>query len=48
MEKASGSTYAVQTPRMKVKVGNCNETLRHLAIMHVTKMDKKRKCDEEE
>ena len=25
-----------------------NETLRHLAIMYVNKMDKKRKCDEEE
>ena len=25
-----------------------NETLRHLAIMYVNKMDKNRKCDEEE
>ena len=25
-----------------------NETLRHLAIMYANKMDKKRKCDEEE
>ena len=24
-----------------------NETLRHLAIMYVNKMDKKRKCEEE-